>query len=383
MEIADIRSYVLTDGLWKPWFVVVVETENGLTGVGQVEANTDAEAKQAHMDKVREWFVGENPLNIEGLRFHSQEQPWGLWRLNQTLFSGIEIACWDIKGKHHNVPVANLLGGPIRDTLRAYANRWYGGLETPEQWARGAEAVVDDGFDALKFDPFENATRTISNRELSEVEDRVAAIRDAIGPDPDLYIEGHGRFTVASALEIGRCLERYDIGWFEAPIQSYQEPEAFVRLREQMTIPVADDLASMDNKFEAFDYISARALDIIQPDPVVIGGLRETQIVAQMADAAGIQTCPHAAAGPISLTANVHVGSVIPNFEVQESDSFTHPKWVDEVIKTPVEVQTGRIEIPDKPGLGIEFNESAAREHTGSVPKTHNINSASFKQSFE
>jgi galactonate dehydratase len=102
-----------------------------------------------------------------------------------------------------------------------------------------------------------------------------------------------------------------------------------------------------------------------------------------MADAAAIQTCPHAAAGPISLTANVHVSAVIPNFEIQEADSFTQPDWVEDVIETPITVSEGEIAVPEKNGLGVEFNEDTAREHVGEMNTEHNIFSASFQDSFE
>jgi len=383
MEITDIRSYVLTDQLWKPWFIVVVETDEGVTGVGQAEANTDSRAKDAHVGKVREWFLGRDPLNIERLRTTSQETPWGLWRLNQTLFSAVEIACWDIKGKHHGVPVVDLLGGAVRDSVRAYANRWYGGCDSPTEWADAAASVVESGFDAIKFDPFEDATREISNADLRAVEDRVAGIREAVGPDPELFIEGHGRFTPATAIRIGQRLEPYEIGWFEAPVQAHQGPEAYREVREALTIPIADDMAGTDSKFDAFQFISARAVDVIQPDPVIAGGLRETQYIAQMADAASIQTCPHAAAGPVSLTANVHVSAAIPNFKIQEADTFTHPDWVDDVIETPLTVENTRIPVPEGRGLGVEFDEAAAVEHTGELTAEHNVHSASFKESFE
>lgn len=384
MEITDIRGYVLTDDLWKPWLLVVVDTDAGVSGVGQVDTNTDFAAKEAHLAKIREWFVGKDPLNVEALRVQSQEAPWGLNELNRSLFSGLEIACWDITGKHHGVPVHDLLGGKVRDEVRAYANRWYGGLETPEEWADGAEEVVDAGYDAMKFNPFEDVFRTISNEALRRVEDRLAAIRNRIGADPDLLIEGHGRMTPAAAIEAGRAMEAYAPTWFEAPILPTQGPEALREVRTAIDIPVADDIASTESKFTAFEYLSKRALDIIQPDPILIGGLRETQYVGQMADAAAVMTCPHAAAGPVSLCANVHVSAVLPNFMLQESDTFTRPEWLEDVIDSPLRFSDGYIEVPDEPGIGITFDEAAATEYAdGSFENEHDIFSGSFSESFE
>jgi len=383
MQITDIRTYALKDKLWKPWFLVVVDTDEGIKGLGQAGTNTDFEAKKSHVNKFREWFLGTDPLNIESLRVQSQETPWGLTEMNQALLSGLEIACWDINGKHYDVPVHNLLGGKLRDRVKTYANRWYGDLETPEEWAEGAENVLSDGYDAIKFDPFERVFRDITNEDLQLLENRLAAIRERVGSAPDLLIEGHGRMTPATAIKVGKTMEPYNPGWFEAPILPHQGPQSYKEVREALEIPIADDLSSTESKFSAMDYLSNRAIDIIQPDPILIGGLRETQYVAQMADAAAILTCPHAAAGPVSLCANVHISAVIPNFKIQESDNFTHPEWIDEVFDTPLTISEGYIEVPDEPGLGITLDEDKAAEHTdGPLEAEHNIFSESFSDSF-
>jgi len=383
MQITDIRVYVLKDQLWKPWFLMIVDTDEEIRGLGQAGTTTDFEAKEAHIEKFREWFLGIDPLNVESLRVQSQETPWGLTELNQALLSGLEIACWDIKGKYRNVPAHDLLGGKVRDRVKTYANRWYGDLDTPEEWADGAEQVLSQGYDTIKFEPFERVFRDITNRDLQLVEDRLAAIRDRVGPSPDLLIEGHGRMTPATAIKVGRAMEPYNPGWFEAPILPHQGPEAYREVNQALDIPIADDLASTDSKFSALDYISERAIDIIQPDPILIGGIRETQYVAQMADAAAIMTCPHAAAGPVSLCANIHISAVIPNFKIQESDNFTHPEWIEDVFDTSLDLSGGYIEVPDEPGLGITLDEDKAAEHTdGPLEAEHNIFSESFSDSF-
>lgn len=386
MQITDVEVYPLRDGLWNPWCIVTVETDAGLRGVGEAGglwANTDVDARATHAEKFAEWFVGEDPLRIEQLRVQSQETPWGLSRLNQALFSGMEMACWDIKGKHHGAPVHELLGGKVRDELDAYANGWYDGLETPAEWAEGAAEVVDRGYGALKFDPFEGAVRTIDNEDLERAVDRVAAIREAVGPGPDLLVEGHARFTPGEAVRVGRRLEEFDPRWFEAPVQHHQGPAAFREVREALSIPVADDLASVDSKFDAFDYLAERAVDVIQPDTGNVGGLRETQYVAQMADAASVLTCPHAAAGPVSMTGCVHVDAVIPNFLLQEGfEEYSRPDWAADVITDPVEITDGVIEVPDEPGLGVEFDPAAAEEHLGNPRPDHNFLDEDFSDDY-
>lgn len=366
MEITDIKLYPLRDGLALPWGIVVIETDEGIRGIGEsggLWGNNDIEAKSTHLNaKVRDQFVGTNPLRVEKIRVDFGDSTG---RLSQALLSGIEIACLDITGKHYGVPVHQVLGGKIRDSVRAYANGWWGGLSTPEEVARGAERVVERGYDAVNFSPFEHADRTISNEEQRTVAERVGAVREAVGPDVDIIVEGHARLTPKEAIRIGRKMEEYNPLWYEAPIRSTCGPRAFREVREALTMNIADDLASIESKFDAFPYISNEALDIIQPDPGNVGGLSEIKYIGQMADAASILVCPHSAGGPVHLCASVHVDAVLPNFMIQEAfTDFARPNWVNDVFDTPIEVEAGKIEVPDDPGLGIEFDESAAREHT-------------------
>jgi galactonate dehydratase len=386
MEIRDITAYPLTEDLWNPWCVVTVETADGRRGVGEAGglwANTDLHAKVEYAEKFDEWLRGMDPRNIEALRVKALETPWGESRLARALFSGVEMACWDLAGKDAGKPVHELLGGAIRTELPAYANGWYDGLETPEEWGEGAADVIDRGYSALKFDPYENSVRDISNDELQLALDRVAAIREAVGEGPALMIEGHARLTPAEAIKIGSHLEEYNPTWFEAPVQAHQGPAAFREVREALSIPVADDLASIGNKFEAFEFIAERAIDVIQPDAANAGGLREVQYIAQMADAASIQIAPHAAGGPVAMCATVHLDAVLPNFKIQEGfNEFTRPDWVPSVIDDPVSIEDGTIDVPTEPGLGIEFDADRAREHDRNPMPDHNFLSSEFKDTY-
>lgn len=387
MKITNIEALPLREDLWNPWCVILVDTDAGIRGIGEAGGlwgNTDLDAKVTHVEKFEEWFVGEDPLRVEQIRRTSQETPWGLSTLNQAILSGVEMACWDIIGKHRGIPVHEALGGKVRDELRTYANRWYDSLHTPEEFAAGASEVIDRGYDALKFDPFESSVRDISNEALELAENRIAAIRDAIGPAPDLIVEGHGRFTPAEAIKVGRRIEAYDPLWFEAPVQAHQGPAAMREVREALTVPIADDQSSIAHKYQAFDFIAERALDIIQPDVCNVGGLREAQYISQMAAAASISTAPHAASGPVSHTACAHLDAVIPNFKIQEGyEPQTRPEWVQDVFSTPIEVTDGSIAVPEEPGLGVTFDAELAREHTANGMSDHNFLDPGFKDRFQ
>jgi len=257
-------------------------------------------------------------------------------------------------------------------------------LETPAEWANGAADVVDRGYGALKFDPYEESVRDISNDETRLALDHIGAIQEGIGDDPDLMIEGHARLTPAEAIKIGSQLEQYNPTWFEAPIQAHQGPAAFREVREALAIPISDGLASIESKFDAFDYISERAIDVIQPDAANVGGLREVQYIAQMADAASISVAPHAAGGPVGMCATVHLDAVLPNFKIQEGfNEFTRPDWVSSVINDPVTTEDGTIEVPTELGLGIEFDAERAREHDCNPMPDHNFLSSEFKDAYD
>jgi L-alanine-DL-glutamate epimerase-like enolase superfamily enzyme len=176
MELRDIAAYPSRDDLWNPWCVITVETADGLRGVGEAGglwANTDLDAKVEYTEKFDEWFRGMDPRNIEALRVKSQETPWGLSRLAQAVFSGIEMACWGTVGRADGRPVHDSLGGALRTELPAYANGWYDGLETPAEWVDGAADVVDRRYGALKFDPYEESVRDITNDEMRLALDRI------------------------------------------------------------------------------------------------------------------------------------------------------------------------------------------------------------------
>lgn len=364
MEITDIDVYALKNGLKSPWGVMVVKTDAGLSGYGEVgglRGNSDMDAKLASVDSLSKLY-GRDPRNVEGIR-NTMTNMWDLSRLSLDLMSGLETACWDIKGKYYDVPVYELLGGKIRDEVPAYANGWWGGLYEPEDVARGAKAVVDAGYNALKFSPFDHAKDSISNPELNRFTERVAAVRDAIGPDPEILIEGHGRLHPSAVVTVMNEIEEYNITWFEAPVNTHLPPEAYREVKDKTSIPIADDLGAVKDKETAFRYISERAVDIIQPDVGNVGGIHTIEHIAHMADAASIFVCPHAASSPVGLMASLQLDAVLPNVLIQECFmDFAWPEWVNEAFEFELELSDGNLQIPDEPGLGISLNEERVGE---------------------
>jgi galactonate dehydratase len=275
--------------------------------------------------------------------------------------AGIEFACWDILGKSLGVPVHALLGGKMRDRVRVYANGWYTGPRTPEGYAERARQVVDMGFAALKLDPFGDAYHHLASDEERKVRAIMEAVRDAVGPDVDIMVEGHDRFTVGSALEIARWLEPIRPRWFEAPVLS-DDVDALVAVARNSPVPVA--AGERFHTITEFSRLLARdCVDFVQPEPLKIGGIWRTIQVASMAEAHHADLAIHNASSPVKTVIAAHLCAVIPNIFIQECfDQFLEP-WVNGLFQGMASVQDGYLAIPDRPGLGIELNEDAAGEH--------------------
>jgi galactonate dehydratase len=267
--------------------------------------------------------------------------------------------------------VYNLLGGLVRDRVRTYANGWSSGLWrrtkviTPADYADCAREIVAKGYDALKFDPWvpagDKAWYTCDSREGRLAVERVAAIREAVGPDVDVLIEVHGRFNVYTALEYARLMAPYRPMFFEEPVIP-ENMDLMVEVRRGADIPIATG----ERLYTKFDYLrlaELHAADIVQPDLTHAGGIMEMKKIAAIMEARSIPVAPHNSSGPVATMAAVHVDLSIPNFLIQECFADFTPPWWQEAIKEPITVVGGYIEAPTKPGLGVEFNEEIVAAH--------------------
>jgi galactonate dehydratase len=275
--------------------------------------------------------------------------------------SGVEIACWDLLGKHTGAPLYRLLGGAARQRVPVYANGWYRGPRQAAEFAQRARQVAALGFRGLKLDPFGDVRGRLSRRDEDESLEIVAAVRDAIGPDVELMIEAHDRFDVATAIRVGRRLEAFRVSWFEAPVPS-TDVEALVRVASELAVPVAAG--------ERFSQVSdfarlgqSRTVLTWQPETLSIGGVSGVQQVAALALVYGATIAPHNARGPICTAVNAHLATWLPNLRLQEY--FVEgavPAAFEVVLGTP-RAQEGWLEPPTGPGLGVEIDEAAAARY--------------------
>ncbi|MFW6195212.1 MAG: enolase C-terminal domain-like protein, partial [Chloroflexota bacterium] len=282
--------------------------------------------------------------------------------LNVTpAMSGIEMACWDILGKYVGMPVYRLLGGRVRDSVRVYANGWYKGERDPEALAGQAKAVVDAGYTALKFDPFGDAYIRLSRKQAAECKQIVRAVREAVGDEVDVLIEGHDRFGVAEAVQIGRWLAEYDVTWFETPVMS-NDVEALVSVARQVPVRViAGERFRELHQFSRF--LNADVTDIVNPEPLGVGGIWRSLQIAGIARAHHAELALHNAESPVKTMVALQICAVTPNIFIQECfDDFLEP-WVSDVVKGFNRVQDGYLAMPEAPGLGVELDLEEAAKH--------------------
>src|ERR671911_2755344 len=207
MRIAEVRPLVLGTP-WRHLAFVVVRTDEGLEGVGEVRMLNQTEALLGYLsDVVPAHVLGSDPFEIEALVqriAHAEYTRTG--PISMSALAVLEQACWDIVGKALGEPVYRLLGGAVRDRIKAYANGWYTVERTPGEFHAAARAVVERGYRALKLDPFGAASGELEPAELRRAVALVEAVRDAVGPDAEVLIEMHGRFTPATAVTVARAL---------------------------------------------------------------------------------------------------------------------------------------------------------------------------------
>ena len=373
MKITGIKTFEIDPGEivgpGRTWLFVRVDTDEGISGWGEA-TNSGAGSNTligAALDLVTPDLVGEDPADIERIwhKLFRRFSYLGSRGLPTAMTAGIDIALWDIKGKATGRPVYDLLGGRFREEVRLYANSWFEGCETPEDYARAArERVLAAGHTALKLDPFREMAAThhmfaegqISPAGEQEGYDIVAAIREAVGPGHEILIDAHGHFNVPTAIRLANNLfERSNIAWFEEPVP----PESFDALK-QVRERTGAPLCVGERLYTRYDFVPLfrdRLVDYVMPDTIWSGGISELKRIASMAEAYYIPISPHAVpSGPLALIAGAHVMSSVPNFYRQEHGMRNIPVQ-NTLLSEPMDIANGVIRLNGKPGLGYEMNE--------------------------
>jgi galactonate dehydratase len=275
-----------------------------------------------------------------------------------TAIALVEIACWDILGKALNQPVYRLLGGAVRERIKAYANGWYTVERTPEEFYAAAQAAVAKGYQALKFDPFGAGFYELERAEKDRVVALVEAVRAAVGPEVEILIEMHGRFSPAAAVEMARDLAPFKPGWYEEPVppENLRALQKTAEAIAPLGVPVAAG-ERLHTPYEFRELFELQAVDVIQPDITHYGGLLNTKKLAAWAEAYYILVAPHNVGGPVSTAAALHLAACTPNFKIQEHFNDFADSFVLQAAPGLPKVEQGYFSLPHGPGLGVTLDE--------------------------
>ena len=360
MKIIDVKPFVV-DCFRTNWAFVKIYTDEGITGVGEGTLEYKEKAFLGALEHIKEYLIGQDPRDIEK-HWHTiyRDAYWRGGPVLMSALSAVECALWDILGKSLNVPVYTLLGGKYHDKVRIYVNGWFAGAKEPEEFAEKAKIAVKRGVTAMKWDPFGKNYLQISNAELNKALRNVAAVREAVGDEVDLLIEGHGRFDVPTATRIAKELEQFKPMFFEEPVPP-DNLEALAAVRAKSPVPIS----AGERLYSRWDYrklFDIRASDYIQPDISHAGGISELKKIAAEAETHYIPFAPHNPSGPVANAATLQLAAACPNFCILEI-MYSDVEWRKDVTTESLEYEDGYIAIPDRPGLGIEINEEECLKH--------------------
>ena len=360
MKITALKTFLPTFGS-RSRGLIKVETDEGIYGWGEAYSVGPDLSVKPIVDYLEPWFVGEDPRRIEYLMMKTHQQfrfpPGGV---GLAAVSGIEHALWDVSGKAAGLPVYMLLGGHVRDRVRVYTGA---GGKTGKEAAESAQKANEQwGYTAFKTSPYRlNPETTRWGRLCAAAAEYLEEVRVHAPGDFEFAFDPHAKiFEPIRALQLANALAPYDPFFFEEPLRPEHIP-AWTRLRQQMQVPLATG-ECLYTRFEFTDLIDAQAVDIIQPDVCVCGGLLEMRKIAAIAEAHYVTVAPHNPMSPVATAVNVHFAAATHNFKILE---YINPlgsdweSWVDD----PYLPKDGYLELRDRPGLGIDVNEEAITGH--------------------
>jgi galactonate dehydratase len=346
MKIAEVKTFLVDASestrterpRGRTWIFVKLTTDTGISGVG--EGGGWPEVIEKGIQEVSHFLIGEDPFATERLwlKIYDVLHGHGLTgAVRGGVLSAIDMALWDIKGKALGVPVYELLGGKVWDKIRVY-----GHASTPEQ----AKELVNRGFSAFKCAP---SAQVLAN------------LREVVGPEVEIGVHGHGEFSPPAAIALGKACEPFAPAFFEEPT-SPDDMDALAKVAAKVNIAIAMG-ERLFSKWSFRDVLDRNIVDLIQPEITRIGGILEQKKVSAMAEARSVKVAPHdGSAGPIAEMANVHLCASIPNLRFLEHRAHDVP-WRTTVAVGVIPDRDGYIQVPDKPGLGIDIDEEECLRH--------------------
>jgi galactonate dehydratase len=361
-RITSVKVYVV--GMhWRNCVFALLQTDDGITGIGEGTPEHQPQAVAAAIRQLADRYaIGRSAFGIEKLWHDLVRNEFMRSPIINSAAAALEMAMWDIVGKALGAPVYNLLGGRVHDRLPAYANAWYGGGASPEEIGVAAKAVAARGYRGLKFDPFESSGRDPEPAAIHRAIAVAEAVRTAIGPDVDLLVECHGRFSAGSAIAIAHELEPCNPYWFEEPVDPENAAMLAVVGRNIRTRLATGERCASRTLVQAL--LETHEVDVLQPDIIHVGGIMEAKKIAAMADACYTPVSYHNPYGPVATAAAVQLDACTTNFVMQESFCEYDVAYRFDLVDHAPRPVGGHYDIPNLPGLGVgEFRPEVAEAH--------------------
>ena len=353
----------------REYVFVEVCTDEGITGWGEITGTSYISNRTvcAALKHISELVAGDDPRLIEMIwnKIFRSFTYMGSRGATTNIISGIYIALWDIRGKVLGLPISELFGGPVRDGIPIYCHPNDG--SSVEDMAQHAKAIFETGQTSMKTDPWyphheEEKNGYLTGKLSAEAEalgaDRIAAMREAVGPNIEILIDCHGRFDAPTAIRLARTLEPYDIFWFEEPVP-VESTHALRQVRDNVNVPICVG-ERIHTRWELIPILENELADFVMPDVTWTGGITEIKKMATMAEAYYVPISPHDASGPVNVLAGAHVMASVPNlYRVETSRAKLNA--YDVFIDHPLDIRGDKIYLSDRPGLGIELDRDYMR----------------------
>ena len=354
MKITDIKTFNVF--AYRTNFVFVkLETDEGISGIGEGTLEYKENALLGAIEDIKRVLIGQDPREVERISHELyRDSYWRVGPVLQSAVSAVNMAMWDIKAKAAGVPVYEMLGGKVRDGVRMYANAWFAGAKTADEFAAAAVKAKNMGVTALKWDPFGKAYMYMENSDFRRSLEIVEAVRGAVGNDVDLLIEGHGRFDIATGIKIANALKPFDPYFFEEPTPP-DCLDALSQVHKSSPVPIAagERLYSLT---QMRDFLERGCADFVQPDISHCGGISAVKKMAALCEAHYVALAPHNPSGPVANAATLHIAASTQGFRILEI-CLTDVSWRKELTNERVVFDKGNILIPTGIGLGLEINE--------------------------
>jgi galactonate dehydratase len=368
MELRDYDLYAVPPR----WLFLRLETADGQVGWGEPVVEGRVHAVRAAVEElVEDYLLGEDPTPVAD--HWERLYRGGFYRGGPVLMSaiaGIDQALWDLRGKQFGAPIHELLGGPVRERVKAY--RWVGG-DRPADAAEQAEAVLEEGFAGVKMNATGELRKIDTPAQVEAAAERLRAVREAVGDDVDVGVDFHGRVAKPMAKRLTAALEPHEPMFVEEPVLP-EHDEWLPELAATTTVPIATG-ERMYHRTDFKEVLASGAVDVVQPDLSHAGGITEVHRIAAMADAHDVALAPHCPLGPVALAACLQLDAVAHNALIQETSIGIHYNE-GAGVRTYLDgdqfaVEDGFLDVPGGPGLGVEPDVDAIEQRAGD-PDWHN-----------